>query len=52
MCRYPDKHPYPSRAAARKGIRALYSNRAAGLGRLVAYACGGHWHIGHKRGGK
>lgn len=51
-CPYPDKHQYPSRRAAKKGVEGIYGTRSEGQGRLVVYPCGGHWHVGHKRGGK
>lgn len=49
-CPHPDKTKYRSKQAARRGIRALDRNRAAGgHGRLHAYLCPsrGHWHVGH-----
>lgn len=51
-CPYPDKRKYPSKRAARIGIRTIYKNRAdSGPGRLHAFRCstGDHWHVGHLR---
>lgn len=50
-CPTPSKTPYPSKRAARQGLRTLFRNRAnGGPGRLHAYQCvAGHWHVGHLR---
>lgn len=48
-CPYPSKTKYESKRAARIAIRTLYRHRAnSGPGRLHAYKCGGHWHVGHR----
>lgn len=50
-CPHPDKKAYPSKRAARQGIRTIDRNRAnSGPGRLHAYRCpaGDHWHVGHR----
>lgn len=46
-CPYPEKKPYTSKKAARRGMVNLYESRAAGGGRLHVYRCGDHWHVGH-----
>lgn len=50
ICPTPDKTPYRSKQAARRGIKTLTRHRAdGGLGRLHAYLCPcrAHWHVGH-----
>lgn len=42
-CSYPDKKRYGSEHAAKDAIKAFRSP----YGRMQAYPCGGHWHIGH-----
>lgn len=47
-CPQPEKRRYTSKKAARRALQLLYRNRAnGGPGRLHAYRCGDHWHIGH-----
>ena len=49
-CPTPTKVAYRSKQAARRGLRNLTRNRAAGgHGRLHVYlcVCRSHWHIGH-----
>lgn len=46
-CRFPSKHRYTSKRAARRGMVELYRNRKNGTGRLHVYKCGDHWHVGH-----
>jgi hypothetical protein len=49
-CPTPEKKPYRSKQAARRGIKTMHRNRATGgLGRLHAYLCScrAHWHVGH-----
>lgn len=48
-CVSPEKVQYASRGAARRAIRGIWRDRRDQGGRLVAYACGGHWHVGHNR---
>lgn len=42
-CPWPDKNRYGSEHAAKDVIKAFRSP----YGRMQAYPCGGHWHIGH-----
>lgn len=42
-CPWPDKRRYGSEHAAKDVIKAFRSP----YGRMQAYPCGGHWHIGH-----
>lgn len=50
-CPEPAKKPYPSKRAARQGLRTLFRSRAvSGPGRVHTYRCvAGHWHVGHLR---
>lgn len=42
-CANPEKVKYRSRGKANNTIRAFRNSH----GRVHAYPCGGHWHIGH-----
>lgn len=46
-CRFPSKHEYASKKAARRGMVELYEKNLAGPGRFHVYRCGDHWHVGH-----
>jgi hypothetical protein len=47
-CPWPAKTPYRSKRAAKRAIALITRCRAnGGPGRLHAYQCGDHWHVGH-----